>query len=104
MKLVSYLDKDKPHVGVLHNGLVYAVKIFDKNLPGTMELFLKEWKDSFLRFYDEDSPAVSRRKNTLKKIKEREGNCRRIFLLIFLLVRTFFVEIGHLWGNLNVVV
>ena len=47
MKLVSYLYKDQPHLGVLLDGLVYPVEIFDEDLPATMELFLKEWEDSF---------------------------------------------------------
>jgi len=47
LKLVSYLHKDKPHLGVLLNELVCPVEIFNKDLPETMELFLKEWESSY---------------------------------------------------------
>src|SRR5687767_11447203 len=47
MKLVSYLDEERDHLGVLVDGIVYGMEIFDKDIPANMEMFLELWDECF---------------------------------------------------------
>jgi len=47
MKLISYLKEGHEQLGVLINGLVYDMEVLHPDLPGTMNMFLHYWEDSF---------------------------------------------------------
>lgn len=47
MKLVSYIREGHEQLGVLIDGLVYDMEELHPDLPGTMNMFLHYWEDSF---------------------------------------------------------
>ena len=47
MKLVSFLIEEQLRLGVVVEGVVYPVEVFEKDIPNTMETFLQLWEDSF---------------------------------------------------------
>lgn len=47
MKLVTYLKEGHEQLGVLINGMVYDMEVLHPDLPGTMNMFLHYWEDSF---------------------------------------------------------
>jgi len=47
MKLVSYLQDESDHLGVLVDGLVYNMEVLHPDLPNTMGMFLNYWEEVF---------------------------------------------------------
>jgi fumarylacetoacetate (FAA) hydrolase len=47
MKLVSYVKESHEQLGVLINDVVYAMEVLHPDLPGTMNMFLTYWDESF---------------------------------------------------------
>jgi fumarylacetoacetate (FAA) hydrolase len=47
MKLVSYLVEEREQLGVLVNDMVYDMEVLHPDLPGTMNMFLMYWEESF---------------------------------------------------------
>jgi fumarylacetoacetate (FAA) hydrolase len=47
MKLVSYVQDEHDHLGLLVDGLVYQMEIIHPDLPNTMGLFLNYWEEVF---------------------------------------------------------
>jgi fumarylacetoacetate (FAA) hydrolase len=47
MKLVSYIREGHEQLGVLIDGFVYDMEVLHPDLPGTMNMFLHYWEDSF---------------------------------------------------------
>ncbi len=47
MKLVSYLRDEHEQLGVLIHEMVYDMEVLHPDLPGTMNMFLNYWEDTF---------------------------------------------------------
>ncbi len=47
MKLVSYVKEGHEQLAVLINGMIYDMEVLHPDLPGTMNMFLTYWDDSF---------------------------------------------------------
>jgi len=47
MKLVSYLKDEHEQLAVLVNSMVYDMDVLHPDLPGSMNMFLTYWEDSF---------------------------------------------------------
>jgi fumarylacetoacetate (FAA) hydrolase len=47
MKLVSYIKDGHEQLGVLINNLIYDMEVLHPDLPGTMNMFLNYWEDTF---------------------------------------------------------
>lgn len=47
MKLVSYIKEGHEQLGILINDMVYDMEVLHPDLPGTMNMFLHYWEDSF---------------------------------------------------------
>jgi len=47
MKLVSYIKEEREQLGIVINEMVYDMEVLHPDLPGTMNLFLTYWEESF---------------------------------------------------------
>lgn len=47
MKIVSYIKEEREQLGVLIDGFVYDMETLHPDLPGTMNMFLHYWEESF---------------------------------------------------------
>lgn len=47
MKIVCYIEDEHEQLGVLINDMVYAMEVLHPDLPGTMNMFLNYWEETF---------------------------------------------------------
>lgn len=47
MKLVSYLHEGHDQLGIFYDGIIYPAETLHPELPGSMNLFLEYWEESF---------------------------------------------------------
>ncbi|MFN8291586.1 MAG: fumarylacetoacetate hydrolase family protein [Chitinophagaceae bacterium] len=47
MKLVTYLNEEREQLGVLIHDKVYDMEVLHPDLPGTMNMFLNYWEESY---------------------------------------------------------
>jgi fumarylacetoacetate (FAA) hydrolase len=47
MKLVTYIKDEHEQLGVLIENLVYDMDVLHPDLPGSMNMFLSYWEDSY---------------------------------------------------------
>src|SRR5690606_7040643 len=45
MKLVTYLQEEHDHLGVIINGQLYSLEQLHRELPNNMSMFLNSWDD-----------------------------------------------------------
>ena len=47
MKIVCYIEDEHEQLGVLINDMVYAMEVLHPDLPGTMNMFLNYWEETY---------------------------------------------------------
>src|SRR5262245_26090901 len=47
MKLISYVKDGHEQLGIIINNLVYDIEVIHPDLPGTMNMFLSYWDETF---------------------------------------------------------